>query len=69
MSTKEMLLHEIDAMNETQMQGLLLFIRGCYNYELISRTLSLFEDVENGVNLKGPFSSVKELMEDLNAED
>ena len=64
-----MLLHEIDAMNETQMQGLLLFIRGCYNNELNARTLSVIEDVENGVNLKGPFSSVKELMEDLNAED
>ena len=69
MSTKEMLLHEIDAMNETQMQGLLLFIRGCYNNELKARTLSVIEVVENGVNLKGPFSSVKELMEDLNAED
>ena len=27
MSTKEMLLHEIDAMNEKQLQGLLLFIQ------------------------------------------
>lgn len=32
-------------------------------------TIKAIEDVENGCNLKGPFNSVAELMEDLNAED
>lgn len=32
-------------------------------------TIKAIEDVENGRNLKGPFNSVAELMEDLNAED
>ena len=34
-----------------------------------AETLAAIEDVENGRNLHGPFHSVEELMEDLNAED
>lgn len=30
---------------------------------------AVIDDVNNGKNLVGPFSSVKELMEDLNADD
>lgn len=36
-----------------------------YNAE----TMAAIEDVRNRCNLRGPFSTVKELMEDLNADD
>ena len=69
MSTKEMLLHEIDAMNEKQLQGLLLFIQGCYAEIPNEETRSVLDDLKQGKNMVAPFSSVKELMEDLDAED
>lgn len=34
-----------------------------------AETIRTIEDVKNGCNLKGPFNSVAELMEDLNAEN
>ena len=34
-----------------------------------AETLEAIEDVRTGRNLHGPFNSVEELMEDLNAED
>ena len=34
-----------------------------------AETLEAIDDVRNGRNLHGPFNSVGELMEDLNAED
>ncbi len=34
-----------------------------------AETLEAINDVKNGRNLHGPFNSVEELMEDLNAED
>lgn len=69
MSTKEMLLHEIDTMNEQQLQGLLLFIQGCYAEVPNEETRAVLDDVMQGRNMVGPFSSVKELMEDLDADD
>lgn len=69
MSTKEMLLHEIDAMNEQQLQGLLLFIQGCQRQVPNAETQTAMKDIKQGKNIVGPFSSVKELMEDLDAED
>lgn len=32
-------------------------------------TISVFEDIKYGRNLHGPFNSIEELMEDLNADD
>lgn len=34
-----------------------------------AETIKTIEDVKNGRNIRGPFDSVAELMEDLNAED
>lgn len=34
-----------------------------------AETLQAFKDIKEGKNLKGPFNSVAELMEDLNADD
>lgn len=53
MSTKEMLLHEIDAMNEKQLQGLLLFIQGCYAEIPNEETRSVLDDLKQGKNMVG----------------
>lgn len=34
-----------------------------------AETMAVLEDIKNRKNLSGPFSSVEELMEDLNAAD
>lgn len=34
-----------------------------------AETLMAISNIENGKNLKGPFNSVADLMEDLNADD
>lgn len=34
-----------------------------------SETKQAIEDANNGINLSKPFTSVKELMDDLNADD
>ena len=37
--------------------------------ELNAETIQAIEDARNGIGLSGPFASVEELMEDLNADD
>ncbi|WP_298481785.1 hypothetical protein [uncultured Ruminococcus sp.] len=68
MSTKEMLLHEIEAMNEAQMQGLLLFIRGCYADVPNEETLAAMEEVEEMKHHPEQYpgyTDVDEMMKDL----
>ena len=68
MSTKEMLLHEIDTMNEQQLQGLLLFIQGCYAEVPSEETRAAMAEVEE--MKKHPeqypgYTDIDEMMRDL----
>ncbi len=58
----------IDTLNEEQMKSLLMFLSSLAGTSAVE-TLASMEDIRNNRNLSGPFSSVAELMEDLNAED
>lgn len=68
MSEREQVLQIIDAMPEYKVSGLLAFLR---TFEEIpnDETREAIEDVRNRRNLIGPFDTVDELMEALNAED
>ncbi|MCI5752352.1 MAG: type II toxin-antitoxin system antitoxin, RelB/DinJ family [Oscillospiraceae bacterium] len=72
MSTKELAYTLIDSMTEAQLQALVNFIKS-FSLGLDetpnAETIAVINDVNNGKNLIGPFSSVEELMEDLNADD
>ena len=62
MSTKEMLLHEIDAMNEKQLQGLLLFIQGCYAEIPNAETQAAMDEVEEIRNTQSSIPVIPILM-------
>ncbi|MDY3791620.1 MAG: hypothetical protein SOZ56_03975 [Oscillospiraceae bacterium] len=72
MSTREYVYNLIDCMSEAQLKALADFIT---NFSVVkdsspnAETQAVLNDVNNGENLVGPFSSVSELMEDLNADD
>ncbi|MCI7768571.1 MAG: hypothetical protein MSJ26_11415 [Oscillospiraceae bacterium] len=72
MSTREYVYNLIDCMSEAQLKALADFIT---NFSIVkepspnAETQAVLNDVNNGENLVGPFSSVSELMEDLNADD
>ncbi|MBP1562035.1 MAG: hypothetical protein J6C96_12450 [Oscillospiraceae bacterium] len=67
MSTREMAYNLVDRMSEKQLAAFIeLFgALGDFNDE----TAAVLDDVNNGRNLSRPFSSVSELMEELNAEN
>ena len=72
MSTREYVYNLIDCMNEAQLKALTDFITnfsGFVDNSPNAETQAVLNDVHNGENLVGPFSSVSELMEDLNADD
>lgn len=72
MSTREYVYNLIDCMNDVQLKVLADFMTTFSNIKEPkpnAETRSALNDIENGSNIKGPFSSVKELMEDLNADD
>lgn len=69
MSTKELLLQEINAMNEIQLRGLLLFIHGCHATETPNaETLAAMEEVDamkqHPEQYPG-YDDVEEMMRDL----
>ena len=68
MSEREQVLQIIDSMPEYRIAGLLAFLRA---FEDIpnDETRAAIEDVRNGRGLIGPFHTVDELMEALNAVD
>ena len=72
MSTREYVYNLIDGMSEAQLKALADFIT---NFTQIKsntpneETIAVMNDIDNGRNLSKPFTSVKELMEDLNADD
>lgn len=68
MSTREIAISILNDMTEEQLRGFIMMFgktSESHNNELISR----INDIENGKNLSETFSSVEELMENLNAED
>ena len=68
MSTKDSLMQEIAMMSEVHMQALLLIAQDL-NSIPNAETLAAMDDTEHDRNLAGPFASVEELMEDLDADD
>ena len=68
MSNREQVHQIIDTMPEYKITGLLAFLR---TFEDIpnDETREAIEDVRNRRNLIGPFDTVDDLMEALNAED
>ena len=68
MSNREQVQQIIDSMPEYKIVGLLSFLR---TFEDIpnDETLEALEDVRNGRNLIGPFDTVEDLLEALDAED
>ncbi len=69
MSTREMAYNLIDSMTEEQLNSFVSLFKGIINTNTPNEeTQKVLNDIENGENLAGPFSSVRELMEDLNAE-
>lgn len=72
MSTKEMVYSIIDRLSDEQLEGLVMLLKG-YSSDVNeipnAETQAVMNDVNNRENLVGPFSSVHELMEDLNADD
>lgn len=71
MSTREYAYSLIDSMTEEQLKGFILLFGGLAGGSEVpnEETQAILNDVNNGENLVGPFSSVSELMEDLNADD
>lgn len=68
MSTKDMLIEELSVMSEAHLRALLIIAQDL-NSIPNEETAAALEETEQGVNLTGPFSTVEELMEDLNADD
>ena len=68
MSNREQVQRIIDAMPEYRITGLLAFLRA-FEEQPNEETREAIEDVRNRRNLLGPFDTVEELMEVLNAED
>lgn len=69
MSTKERVYHIIDKLSEEQLKGFIMLFK---DFDISddedspnSETQSVLNDVNENKNLVGPFSSVKDLMEDL----
>ena len=68
MSTKDKLLEEISFMSEARLQALLLIAQDL-NSIPNAETLAAIDDAELGRNLSGPYATVDELMEALDADD
>lgn len=70
MSTRERVHFIIDKLSEEQLKELMMLLQGFEIADVPNKeSKAVIDDVNNGKNLVGPFSSVKELMEDLNADD
>jgi len=70
MSTREMAYNLIDSMTEEQLNSFVSLFKGIINTNTPNEeTQKVLNDIENGENLSRTFTSVQELMEDLNADD
>lgn len=68
MSTKEKAMHILDLLTEEQLQGFIMMFQNLADVSN-EETKAAMEDIDNGRNLSRAFHSVKELMEDLDADD
>ncbi len=71
MSTREMAYNLIDSMTDEQINSFVSLFKGIIGNANTpnEETQKVLNDIESGENLAGPFSNVRELMEDLNADD
>jgi hypothetical protein len=67
MSTRELAYSMIDSLTEEQLNALVVFLSSMRRDEPNEETLAAIKDVEEGKNLNGPFDTLDELWEDLNA--
>ena len=72
MSTREYVYNLIDGLNEAQLKALADFITNfapVKDFIPNKETQAAMNDVDNGANLSKSFTSIADLMEDLNADD
>lgn len=71
MSTRELAYSIVDRLTDEQLEGFVLMFKNTLSDEDFpnAETCAVLDDVKNGRNMSRTFTSVKELMEDLNAED
>ena len=71
MSTRELAYSIFDRLTDEQLEGFVLMFKDTvYNEDLAEEdVLAILDDVKSGRNLSRVFTSVRELMEDLNADD
>lgn len=71
MSTRELAYSIFDRLTDEQLEGFILMFKNTLSDEDVpnAETRAVLDDVKNGRNMSRNFTSVKELMEDLNAED
>ncbi len=71
MSTRELAYSIFDRLTDEQIEGFVLMFKNSVPAEDVpnGETRAVLDDVRNGRNMSRNFTSVKELMEDLNADD
>ena len=69
MSTKELAYSMIDNLTEEQLNALIVILQGLQKEEPNEETKKVLDEAKEGKNLVGPFDSVDELWESLNASD
>ena len=67
MSTKELAYSMIDNLTEEQLNALIVILQGLQKEEPNEETKKVLYEAKEGKNLVGPFDSVDELWESLNA--
>ena len=67
MSTKELAYSMIDNLTEEQLNALIVILQGLQKDEPNEETKKVLGEAKEGKNLVGPFDSVDELWESLNA--
>lgn len=71
MSTREIAYSIFNRLSDEQVEGFILMFGNVSEKQDMHRneTLDALDDVRNGRNMSAAFNSVKELMEDLDADD
>ena len=73
MATKEQIYKMLDSFTDEQLEQVLIILNSVKKMINIESEDDAFcqkiNDIDNGRNLSKPFTSVKELMKDLNADD
>ena len=69
MSTKELAYSMIDNLTEEQLNALIVILQGLQKEEPNEETKKVLDEAKEGKNLVGPFDSVDNIWESLNAKD